>query len=86
MAVITFNTHEFFKQLKAAGFSDEQAEVLVDLKKAISASHAELPTKDCMDLKFQQELSSIKTDLAVLKLMMAVLVAGILSIVLRTFL
>ncbi|MFU8789201.1 MAG: DUF1640 domain-containing protein [Methylobacter sp.] len=33
MATITFDTHDFFKKLKSAGFSEEQAEVLTELQK-----------------------------------------------------
>ena len=34
MTVITFDTHEFFKELKGVGFSDQQAEVITRLQKA----------------------------------------------------
>lgn len=33
MATITFDTHDFFKKLKNAGFSEEQAEALTELQK-----------------------------------------------------
>jgi hypothetical protein len=33
MAALAFDTHEFVKRLKGAGFSEEQAEVLTDLQK-----------------------------------------------------
>jgi hypothetical protein len=33
MTTLTFDTHDFVKKLKGAGFSEEQAEVLTDLQK-----------------------------------------------------
>lgn len=33
MTALAFDTHEFVKKLKGAGFSEEQAEVLTDLQK-----------------------------------------------------
>ncbi len=41
MATITFDTHDFVKKLKGAGFSEEQAEVLTDLQKATVANTLE---------------------------------------------
>lgn len=41
MTTITFDTHEFFNELKQAGFSDQQAEVITKLQKAASASTLE---------------------------------------------
>lgn len=34
MTTITFDTHEFFKELKGVGFSEQQAEVITRLQKA----------------------------------------------------
>lgn len=34
MTTITFDTHEFIKELKNAGFSEEQAEIITKLQKA----------------------------------------------------
>lgn len=41
MTTITFDTHEFFNELKNAGFSDQQAEVITKLQKTASASTLE---------------------------------------------
>ncbi len=35
---VTFDTHEFFNELKNAGFSEQQAEVITKLQKAAVAS------------------------------------------------
>lgn len=36
MAALAFDTHEFVKELKEAGFSEQQAEALIELQKAAS--------------------------------------------------
>ena len=41
MTTITFDTHEFFNELKGAGFSDQQAETITKLQKAAVASTLE---------------------------------------------
>ena len=41
MTTITFDTHEFFNELKSAGFSEQQAEVITKLQKAAVASTLE---------------------------------------------
>jgi len=41
MSTITFDTHEFFNELKNAGFSEQQAEVITKLQKAAVASTLE---------------------------------------------
>lgn len=38
MSTITFDTHVFFNELKSAGFSDQQAEVITKLQKTAAAS------------------------------------------------
>lgn len=47
MATITFDTHEFVKKLKAAGFTDEQAEAVTDTVRAaqgVDLSHLSTKT------------------------------------------
>ncbi|WP_333875091.1 DUF1640 domain-containing protein [Methylobacter sp.] len=46
MSTITFDTHEFFNELKSAGFSDQQAEVITRLQKAAVASTLEQTRAD----------------------------------------
>jgi hypothetical protein len=70
MTTVTFDTLKLVDKLKAAGIPQEQAE-----------AQDELVTKAYLDLK----LSPIFTDLAVLKWMMGVLLAGVLSLVLKAF-
>ncbi len=41
MTTITFDTHEFFNELKNAGFSEQQAETITKLQKAAVAATLE---------------------------------------------
>ncbi|MFU8789927.1 MAG: DUF1640 domain-containing protein [Methylobacter sp.] len=41
MAAITFDTHEFFNELKNAGFSEQQAEVITKLQKVAATATLE---------------------------------------------
>jgi hypothetical protein len=41
MSTITFDTHEFIKELKNAGFSEEQAEIITKLQKVAVSSTLE---------------------------------------------
>ena len=53
MATITFDTHEFVKKLKGAGFTDEQAEALTDTVRAaqgVDLSHQASKT-DLLELE-----------------------------------
>ncbi|MFM8340608.1 MAG: DUF1640 domain-containing protein [Methylomonas sp.] len=82
MATITFDTLELVDKLKVAGFAQEQAEAVI---RVIAEAQDSLVTKEYLDFKFEKELAPIKTELAVLKWMMGVLIAGVLSLVLKTF-
>ncbi|WP_295404057.1 DUF1640 domain-containing protein [uncultured Thiocystis sp.] len=76
MTTITFDTLQLVDKLKAAGFPPEQAESVV---RAISAAQSELVTKDILE----QALAPLRTDLTVLKWMMGVLLAGVMSLILK---
>ena len=78
MTTITFDTLKLVDKLKAAGIPQEQAEAVV---RVIAEAQDELVTKTYLDIK----LSPILTDLAVLKWMMSILLAGVLSLVLKAF-
>ena len=82
MTTVTFDTLELVDKLKSAGISQEQAEAVV---RVIAEVQDTLVTKEYLGFKFEKELSPIKTDLAVLKWMMGVLLAGVLSLVLKAF-
>ncbi len=76
MSTLTFDTHEFVKKLKEAGFSEVQAETLTDLQKITVSNTLEqakheyhlddLATKRDLNegqLKLQKEIAETKADL-----------------------
>lgn len=78
MTTITFDTLLLTDKLKASGMPPEQAEAVV---RSIAEAQSQLVTK--ADL--EAALAPVRTDLAVLKWMMGVLLAGVISLVLKTF-
>jgi hypothetical protein len=78
MTTVTFDTLELVDKLRSAGISQEQAEAVV---RVIADAQKQLVTKDDLEIA----LSPLKTDLAVLKWMMGLMLAGILSLVLKAF-
>jgi hypothetical protein len=82
MATVTFDTLQLIDKLKAAGFQQEQAEAVI---RVIAEAQDTLVAKEYLDNKFDNKLSPIYTDLAVLKWMMGLMLAGILSLVLKAF-
>ena len=76
MTTITFDTHDFVKKPKEAGFSEEQAETLTNLQKITASTTLEqarhdyhlddLATKRDSNegqLKLQKEIAETKADL-----------------------
>ncbi|MBF0285088.1 MAG: DUF1640 domain-containing protein [Magnetococcales bacterium] len=90
---ITFDTLKFANRLKAAGASDKLAEAIAEAQAEVQEkSLEELATKRDIrelrleiDAKLDKELSPIRTDLAVAKWMLGILLAGVLSIVLKMY-
>ena len=91
MTTVTFDTLKFANKLKSAGVPEKQAEAEA-ISKVLEVNLKDLVTKEYLDAKFQQELAPIRTDHAVLKAdsvtikwMMGIIIAGIMSIVIKTF-
>jgi hypothetical protein len=82
MTTITFDTLDLVNKLKKSGISQEQAESIVN---AIAEAQDNLVTREYLDHKLDKVLAPIYTDLAVLKWMMGIVIAGILSLVLKAF-
>jgi len=80
MATVTFDTHKYVRRLREAGFDDRQAEALTD---AMQSAIGEIELVTRTDL--QLELAPIRTDLAVIKWMLGVLLAGVVALVLKGF-
>ncbi len=86
MTTVSFDTLKFANKLKSAGVPDKQAEAEAEaISEALEVNLKDLVTKEYLDVKFQQELAPVRTDLAVLKWMMGILIAGVMSIVIKTF-
>lgn len=82
MTRITFDTLQRVDKLKAAGFPPEQAEAVI---RAIGEAQEELVTKTYLDVTLEKTLAPIRTDLTVLKWMMGMLLAGVMSLLLKGF-
>jgi len=82
MTTITFDTLQLVDKLKAAGFPPEQAEAVI---RAIGEAQAELVTTAYLDHTLERTLAPLRTDLTVLKWMMGVLLAGVMSLILKGF-
>jgi len=78
MTTVTFDTLELAEKLKSSGIPQEQAEAVV---RTIAEAQTQLVTKTDLDVA----LALIRTDFAILKWMIGVLLAGVLSLVLRAF-
>ena len=86
MAAITFDTLKFANKLKSAGVPDKQAEAEAEaLSEVLEVNLKELVTKEYLDTKLQQELAPLRTDLAVLKWMIGLILASVISLVLKAF-
>ena len=86
MTTITFDTHDYIKRLKAAGFDDTQAEALSDAqKKSLSETlHLSLATKGDIN-RLEKELTEIKAEQKLMRWMMGFVLAGIAALILKSF-
>jgi len=82
MATITFDPLKLVEKLKAAGFAQAQAEAVV---RVIADAQDELVTKTYLDSALEKMLAPIRIDLAVLKWMIGILLAGVVSLVMKTY-
>ncbi len=82
MTTITFDTLHLVDKLRAAGISQDQAEAFI---RVVAEAQDELVTKDYLKSSLDDAINPIKTDLAVLKWMMGIIIAGVMSIVIKIF-
>jgi type II secretory pathway component PulK len=75
MTTITFDTHEFFNELKSAGVSELQAETITKLQKAAVASTLEQARHE-----FDLDNLPTKRDLKGLELRLTIKMGTMLSI------
>ena len=83
MAIITFDALRLVDKLKSAGIPPEQAEAVI---RVISEAQDQLVTKNDLTSDLDDVINPVKTDLAVLKWMTGILIAGVMSIVIKLFL
>jgi len=62
MTTLTFDTHEFIKELKNAGFSEQQAEAITKLQKTVIGSTLEQAKHDYQldDLATKRDLKELE--------------------------
>jgi hypothetical protein len=89
MATITFDTLELIDKLKTAGFAPAQAEAVV---RVISEAQSTLVSNQTLDhrlketeLRFDARFERIDGELKLNRWMLGVLLAGIISLVLKAF-
>lgn len=80
MASIAFDTHKFIRRLKEAGVPEPQAEAMAEALRD-AQGEAELVTKQDLQL----ELAPIKADVQLIKWMLGILLAGVASLVIKSF-
>ena len=90
MSSITFDTLAYAKRLKEAGFTEAQAEAHTQAQKQVLSEVLDttLATKDDISQFEKQVTSDIKRlekQIAVLKWMMGVMLAGVVSLVTKAF-
>ncbi|RIZ69188.1 MAG: DUF1640 domain-containing protein [Methylococcales bacterium] len=83
MTTITFDTLRLVDKLKSAGIPPEQAEAVI---RVIAEAQDQLVTKNDLKSALDDVVNPVKTDLAVLKWMIGILIAGVMSIVIKLFL
>lgn len=66
MTIITFDTHEFIKELKNAGFSEQQAEAITNLQKTVIGTTLEQAKHDHQldDLATKRDLKELELKVA----------------------
>lgn len=86
MATVTFDTLELVDKLKTAGFAPEQAEAIV---RVIADAQQDLVTREYLDQalarEFASQLGPIRTELAVLKWMLGVVIGGLVALIIKGF-
>ncbi len=97
MATITFDTLKFVEKLKAAGIPEAQAKAESEALQVVLAEalDSQLATKndlikldrrlDGLDAKIDRMDTRISGEHTLLKWMMGILIAGVMSIVIKTF-
>ncbi len=86
MAAITFDTHEFVKKLKAAGFSESQAEAVAEAQRdsLAQALDSQLATKTDIS-RLELKLIEHEGEFKLIKWMLGIILGGVIALVLKAF-
>lgn len=83
------DTLQLYERFKAANLDDKAAKEIAEVfKEAEQSRLGELATKEDMarlDASLRLEMADMKADLRLLKWMLGFVIAGILSLILKTF-
>lgn len=82
MATVTFDTLDLVEKLVKSGIDQKQAETIV---RVIADAQNQLVTREYFDARIKEELAPIKTDMAVNKWVNGILLAGVISLVMKAF-
>jgi hypothetical protein len=88
MATITFDTHKFVRKLEKAGFEPGQAEAVADAFRE-AQGEAEVATKrdiERLEAKLEARFERVDGELRLNRWMLGVLLAGVISLILRAYL
>ena len=86
MAAITFDTHEFVKKLKGAGFSESQAEAVAEAQRDSLAQALDnhLATKADIS-RLELKLIEHEGEFKFIKWMLGIILGGVIALVLKAF-
>jgi len=82
MSTLTIDTHAVIKRLKVAGFTDRQADEIVD---TLLLAQTDLVNREYLDYKLEKELNPIKLDLMALKTTVAAVLAGVIALIVKAY-
>ena len=83
MTTVTFDTLRLVDKLKSAGIPPDQAEAVV---RVIAEPQDELVTREHLDNTLDRALAPVRTELAVLKWMIGVVIGGVVALIIKAFL
>jgi hypothetical protein len=93
MATLTFDTLKFANKLKAAGVPPEQAEAeAAVLSEVLEVNLKELATKEDLksglnqlETKLDARFEKVLGEIVLLKWMLGILIAGVVSLIIKSF-
>lgn len=82
MTTLTIDTNQVIKRLKVAGFTDKQADEIVE---TLTIAQKDLVNREYLDYKLEKELNPIKLDLMALKTTVATILAGVIALIVKAY-